>query len=164
VGCAIAGLPGHPIEGVSLCNVSISYRGGGTAEHMHRAVGECPDKYPEFDMFQEGWDPIVPQPSYGFFCRHVQGLRLSNIRVSLESDDCRPAILCEDVEDLEVFGLDAMTMPETAMRFKGVRNAMIHGCRARPGSKTFLLLTDSEHIHLVGNELSAASKALKGPR
>jgi len=57
-------------------------------------VPEYIDRYPEFSMFGE-------LPAWGFYLRHVQGLKLSNVRLSLKADDFRPAFVLEDVNHVE---------------------------------------------------------------
>ena len=44
-----------------------------------------------------------PTPAYGLFARHVDGLRLRNVKFELMRPDERPDIILEDVinEDLE---------------------------------------------------------------
>jgi hypothetical protein len=41
-------------------------------------------------------------PGYGVFARHVRGLELANINLSVEKDDKRPAMVCADVDGLEI--------------------------------------------------------------
>lgn len=92
-GCAIAGIPGHPVEGVSLDNIRLSFVGGGK-----RVAGEVPenaDKYPEYSMFGK------QLPGYAFYCRHVRDLTFRNIRTTTATPDERPALVCDDVRQLE---------------------------------------------------------------
>ena len=44
-------------------------------------------------------------PAYGFFIRHAKNITLENIRLSFAQEDQRPALLCDDVEQLEINGL-----------------------------------------------------------
>jgi len=93
VGCAIVGLPGHPIENVILSNIRITAAGGGKKDHISRPIPEEPAKYPECTMFGT-------LPAYGFFCRHVNGLTLDNVEVRTVTPDARPALVCDDVRNL----------------------------------------------------------------
>jgi polygalacturonase len=90
-GCAIAGLPGHDIERVTLENIRLVFDGGG--KRRTTEVPEVPEKYPEYKMFGE-------LPAYGFYCRHVRGLRLRNIELSTVKPDERPPMIFEDVKEL----------------------------------------------------------------
>lgn len=100
MGCSITGLPGHPVENVTLENICIEFSGGGTVEMAERKVPEKEKSYPMAWMFGE-------LPAYGFYCRHVKGLTIRNLKLSFEKQDVRPAIIAEDVQELKVEGLDA---------------------------------------------------------
>ena len=41
-------------------------------------------------------------PAYGVFARHVKGLELANFNLSFKTNDFRPAIICADVNGLEI--------------------------------------------------------------
>ena len=41
-------------------------------------------------------------PAYGVFARHVKGLELANFNLSFKTNDLRPAIVCADVDGLEI--------------------------------------------------------------
>jgi polygalacturonase len=94
-GCAISGIPGHAIEGLAIENVKLEFVGGG--KRRTEPVPEVEEKYPEYSMFGR-------LPAYGFFCRHVKGVRFRNVEVSVAKDDERPAMMCEDVQDLDMEG------------------------------------------------------------
>lgn len=100
VGCSVTGIPGHPVENVTLRDIRIRFSGGGSAEDAARQVPEKDASYPKGDMFGM-------LPAYGFYCRHVNGLRLHNLDLSFEAGDARPAIMAEGVADLDVAGLRA---------------------------------------------------------
>jgi polygalacturonase len=99
IGCSITGQPGHPIENVLLSNLAITFEGGGTSDLMAKEVPELPKQYPECTMFGE-------LPAYGFYARHVSGLRFSNVRLRTAKPDRRRAIVVEDVKELAIEGLD----------------------------------------------------------
>ena len=95
----ICGIPGNCIEDVLLENIRIVYPGRASKGMAYiplwrkADVPEQIDKYPEFTMFGE-------LPSWGFYLRHVRGVTLKNVQLSLEAEDFRPAIVEEDVEGL----------------------------------------------------------------
>jgi polygalacturonase len=122
MGCAVAGIPGHPVEQVTLSEIRIACGGGGTREQAQRAVPEEASKYPEYSMFGV-------LPAYGFYCRHAKGLRLSDIGLDPAEPDARPAVVCEEVENLEIRGLRAPAPPPggTVLDLHGVRGARIEG-------------------------------------
>ena len=91
-GIIITGMEGYPIRNVSLSNIRIQYRGGG--KKTDKPYREQGTNYPE-----PRW--AGPTPAYGLYVRHVDGLRLDNVKFELLRDDERPAILMEDVKNVE---------------------------------------------------------------
>jgi hypothetical protein len=158
VGCAISGIPEHPIENVTLSNVRISFDGGGGKEDPGKDVPEVPEKYPEYAMFGK-------LPAYGFYCRHARNVAFRNIEVSFDKPDARAAMICDGVEGLELSGADLAVLPDAscAVRFHNVRDAFVHGCRARAGTNTWLSVAGSQsaRIKLAANDLSRANKAVE---
>ncbi|THU36066.1 glycoside hydrolase family 28 protein [Niastella caeni] len=105
---SITGLPGHPVEDVILENISITYEGGGNKQVAHFAIDslqKVPEKaqdYPEFSMFGE-------LPCWGLYVRHVTGIQLKNIKMQYQKEDFRPAVIFDDVQKLQVQGLQIPT-------------------------------------------------------
>ncbi|OHB64265.1 MAG: hypothetical protein A2Y77_04400 [Planctomycetes bacterium RBG_13_62_9] len=139
IGCSIKGLPGHLIENVTLSNVSLGFNGGGTREDAAREIPERPDSYPESTMFGT-------LPAYGFFCRHVKGLRLQNIHLRTVAPDHRHAMLLRDVQDGVVDSLDAPFAKDSAamLWLNDCRGVSIRNCRPPEGTSVFLSLTGKE--------------------
>jgi hypothetical protein len=100
LGCAIAGIPGHQIENVTLRDINITFQGGGTLEDTKRPVPELAEVAPECTMF----DTL---PAYAFYARHVDGLNLDNVQVGWDKPDLRPAIVCDDTRNLTISCLRA---------------------------------------------------------
>jgi polygalacturonase len=96
----IAGVPGHPVEDVTISNVRILYRGGGTAEDAAREVPEREGTYPEPSMFGT-------LPAYGLFVRHARGLTLRDVVIGTMSDEARPPIVLQDAQDVTLDHVDA---------------------------------------------------------
>ena len=90
-GSIISGLPGHPIEDLRMSDIRIYYKGGGTAEMGKRVVPEFEKDYPE----PYRWGMM---PAYGFFFRHVKGLYLRGVEVSVLAPDGRPPFVYDDVK------------------------------------------------------------------
>jgi hypothetical protein len=156
IGCSITGLPGHPAEDIALENIHLSFAGGGPVGALPGAGPEHLDKYPEYSMFG-------PLPAYGFYCRHVRGLRFHNVRLAVAAPEARPAVRCEDVENLEWFGWHSAVAAAPMLRFNEVRNAFIHGCRGPQHAAAFLRIDGqrSEKIKLLANDLVDAKKAVE---
>lgn len=150
----IAGIPGHPVEGIVLENIHVTYPGGGTLEEARRAdIPEREKAYPDHDMFGV-------LPAYGFYARHARGITLHNVRFELQRPDMRPAVVCEDVEDVELVSLKAAatTGSEPFIRLRQARGVLIQGCRPLGDLETFLRVQGerSAEIALLGNDLRSA--------
>ncbi|OHB69705.1 MAG: hypothetical protein A2V70_19245 [Planctomycetes bacterium RBG_13_63_9] len=115
-GCAIAGLPGHPVENITLQNIRITYAGGSGQELVNQNVPEKENSYPEYKMFGK-------LPAYGFYCRHARNIRFDHVRLDCEKPEHRPALVCEDVSGLQLDGFEAQA-PVTGdtIRLIGVTN------------------------------------------
>jgi polygalacturonase len=103
-GIQICGLPEQPIEGVRLENIRLISKGGGTEKDAASKPKELGAGYPEPAK-------IGILPAYGIYARHVKDLELANIRVSFEQEDLRSAIICQDVNGLEIDNLKANFAP-----------------------------------------------------
>jgi polygalacturonase len=97
---SIAGLAGHPVEDVTLSNIRLAYRGGGTVADAQREPPEVEDAYPEPSMFGT-------LPSYGFYVRHARRLTLRDVAVSTMNADARPPIWLHDADELSLDGFDS---------------------------------------------------------
>ncbi len=101
---SITGIPGYPVENLSLENIEIIYPGKGNRGLAHAPLSRLelvPEKisgYPEFSMFGE-------LPAWGFYVRHVDGLKMKNIKLSIQEPDYRPALIFDDVRNLEMKSL-----------------------------------------------------------
>jgi polygalacturonase len=118
-GIQITGIPGQPLEGVHLDNIRLVFNGGGTKEDAARVPKELGEGYPEPHN-------LGIMPAYGVFARHVRDLELANINVSFETNDFRPAMVCSDVDGLEVDNFKAQLAPGVpAGTFDSVTNVVI---------------------------------------
>jgi hypothetical protein len=123
-GIHITGLPGHDIEGVRLENIRLGFKGGGKKEDAARIPPELGIQYPEPRR-------VGVTPAYGVFARHVRDLELANIRLSFENEDLRPAIVCDDVDGLEIDNFKAqITDGVPAARFEAVKRLVIRNSPA----------------------------------
>lgn len=123
-GCPIAGIPGHPIENLTLRDISLSFAGGGAAP-VH-VVPEQTAGYPEYRMFGA-------LPAYGLYARHIRGLRLDNVTCTAATPDARPAFLADDVEQLTVSGLGGNPTSAPLAELNDVRDADLRGLTAPAG-------------------------------
>ncbi len=110
---SIVGLPGYPVEDVTLENIEISYGGRANKEIAHipldkiTGIPENATNYPDFSMFGE-------LPSWGFYVRHAAGIKMKNVKVSYVEADFRPAFVFDDVKGIELMDVTipaAIEMP-----------------------------------------------------
>jgi polygalacturonase len=165
-GILITGIPGHDIKNLTLENIEINLAGGGSNENARQVVPEAIDKYPEVKTF----GPLVP--AYGVWARHVDGLKLNNVKFTLSHNDLRPAFICEDGKNVE---LNNWTIPETTgaqavIRLENVAGAHINNNTVTGSADAFVRVegSTSRDVHILKNkipgipkkvELSADSKA-----
>jgi hypothetical protein len=98
---SITGIPGHPVKNITIENIAIQYEGGGSDKVADFSIDslskvpECVNAYPEFSMFGE-------LPAWGLYVRHVDSLRMKNIRLSYQKFDYRPSCIFDDVNRLQM--------------------------------------------------------------
>ena len=155
---SITGIPGFPVRRITLKNIRIAAIGGGSAELARKEVPELESKYPDADMFGD-------LPAYGLFCRHAETLILDGVHFHLEKPDARPALIFDQVEDLELRASSAAPPAgdEPVVALHNVRRSFVQGCRAQPGTRTLLKLAgaQTERITAIGNELTEAITAVQ---
>ncbi|HTD93646.1 MAG TPA: glycosyl hydrolase family 28 protein [Chitinophagaceae bacterium] len=159
VGISITGTSKTRPQGITFSNIDITYHGGGTAAMA--AIRNVPDlerDYPEMYMFGE-------LPAYGLYMHHVSGVVLNNVQFHLENEDLRPAIVCDDVDDLELTGFKAegSKKAESLIRLQNSRNVFINGSRPLNNIGTFLRVEGAKtsDIRMSGNKLNLATKAVE---
>ena len=95
MGCSITGLPGHPVENVSLTNITLHHKGGVTQaelSHINDTIkDEKAKEYPEATM----WGNL---PAKGFFVRHARNVQFQNIQVLTDQPDARPDFVRIDTD------------------------------------------------------------------
>jgi hypothetical protein len=108
---SIVGLPGKPVEDVTLENIEITYGGMANKDIAYipldkiSSIPENAANYPEFSMWGE-------LPSWGFYVRHAEGIKMKNIKIFYQKDDFRPALVFDDVKGIELDGIDIPTAKE----------------------------------------------------
>jgi polygalacturonase len=92
IGMLINGIPGHPVESLTLKNIQIELAGGGTLADAQVQLPEKESAYPEYNTFGK------VMPAYGIYARHVRGITFKNVRTTVKAPDARPATIFVDVE------------------------------------------------------------------
>ena len=99
----IYGNPNIKIENVRLENIEIVYPGHADPEYAYRgsskeeldAIPEMETSYPEFSNWKE-------LPAWGFYIRHADGIVFDNVKITVDGEDYRPAIVTDDVNGLRL--------------------------------------------------------------
>ncbi len=98
---SITGIPGHPVENVTLENIKIVYEGGFekneneiSLDEIHR-IPEVEKEYPEFSMFGE-------LPAWGFYIRHAKGVVMKNVELVSKKPDRRIPVLVHQVQSIHL--------------------------------------------------------------
>ena len=94
----ICGIPGHPIEDISIRDVYLMQRGGGSAQLAAVTPPEEARLYPEPNLFG-------PLPAQGLFARHARNLEVCHFEIASETPDARPFVWLGDVDGANFSGL-----------------------------------------------------------
>jgi polygalacturonase len=114
--CSILGMPDSGrVQDVVLEDFDLTFPGRANQGIAYRPLSrladipECIDQYPEFTMLEE-------LPAWAFYVRHVEHLRMDNIRLrwsaAAEGADFRPALVLDDVKRV---GLRQFQLPLAAI-------------------------------------------------
>ncbi len=154
-GSSFTGLPGHPVENLSLSHIRLYYTGGGTAQDATREVPEKEKKYPEATMFGN-------LNAYGMYFRHVENLNLEDAGCYTTKPDMRPPLWLEDVKDAAVTGFSGDVLPDGTM-VRIVQSADLYLSNIKPATSCSTLAEisgkGSKNIKLADNDLSKVQKA-----
>ncbi len=146
----LAGIPDHPVENVILDNIKVEYAGGGTQEQRDISVPELIDGYPEATRFGD-------LPAFGLYARHVTGLKLEDIAITLLNTDYRYGYIFNDVNNLEIESVSAPgNYSKSVLHFYNVQNAFIRDCMPFSFVTTFLSVKGDKtrDISLMNNDFS----------
>ncbi len=151
VGCSITGLPGHPVRNVELSDITISFHGGVAAPQRLADVPENETFYPESTMFGT-------LPAYGFYLRHAENISLSDIDLSYQQPDERPALLADDVNELEIDKLKATGSEnaESLISLINTSNVYLTGSRVKNRAGVFVRVSGKHTgpVYMYNNKMS----------
>ena len=102
----ISGVPGKNIEDVELNNIRIYYKELDSSSKIPSSVPEFEKDYPE--PYRMG-----NMPAYGFFIRHVNGIKMTGVETSYLGKELRPAMIMTDVKDADLFRINMMPAPNS---------------------------------------------------
>jgi glycosyl hydrolase family 28/pectate lyase-like protein len=144
---SIAGLPGHPIHGVTVENVQITTVGG-SRQRVGLDVPERSARYPRVTMYG-----ILP--AFGLYLRHARDVSLRNLDLRAEHPDARPALVADDVTELHVARLTGRPAKGEApvLWLNDVQGGLVESGIARAGAGVFLRVTgeNTQRVTLAGH-------------
>lgn len=151
-GSSISGIPGFPIENVTLENIRFYYQGGGTAEEALRVVPEKEKSYPDAVMFGN-------LNAYGLFCRHVNNLKMNNVECYTLSPDLRQAFYFENITGLNLTDIQAdYTDGEHALvKMKDVSKALLRNILPTDNCNTLLQIEGEKTKNIRISEMDQSS-------
>lgn len=157
VSSSITGVPGLRPSDITVSDCRIRTVAQGQAAWAHREIPEVADRYPEARMMGR-------LPSYGFFVRHADRVRLRDVQCITDLPDARPAIVCDDANDVILSGLD-LSAPVGGAPLIDLRNtqrAFLTGMRSPVGMQVFAQVggAASSGIALAGNVLDPGQTAV----
>lgn len=117
----ITGLPGHPVEDVTLSGIRIVHRGGGTREDAARRPAEHAEAYPEPSMFGT-------IPAHGLFIRHARNIVVREFDVAAAQPEARPGVVLDDVEAVRFDGLRASGSTGGRFLLRDATGFSVRGC------------------------------------
>jgi polygalacturonase len=152
---SITGVPGLRPSDITISDCRLRTVEQGQAHWVDRTIPEAVDEYPESWMMGR-------LPAYGFYIRHVDRVRLRDVEYITNKPDARPAIVCDDVEDVIFAGLElsAPAGPAPVFDLRDTRRALLTGMRAPAASPVFAQVsgTASSDIRLLSNSLGKSQK------
>ena len=137
---SITGIPGHPVQNLTLANITLEYEGGGGNELVD---AEVPDEalikhYPEAQMFGR-------LPAYGLYCRHVEGLRINGLHCAYAQPDARLMLVLDDVRDAALNSVGPATTGDfPVMWFLRSKDILVRNALIPAGTRTFIATEGNE--------------------
>lgn len=94
----IVGLPGNPVEDVTLENIHIQYKGGLTLDDVREQRGSNPFFFGRNSGYPEPSAHGI-QPAWGLSMQHARNITFKNVTMELMQPDEREKTFTEDVEN-----------------------------------------------------------------
>ena len=90
----VCGLEGKPLKNITLKNVTLHLDGG--VQEFNPVVPEEPKPYPEVNTYGRFL------PAKGIYFRHIDGLTLDNVNITVNKADVREDFVFDRVENLKI--------------------------------------------------------------
>jgi len=127
---SITGIPGYDVKNVVLENIEIVCPGRASKGMAYmplwrlKDVPEKINRYPEYDMFRE-------LPSWGFYLRHVTGIKMNDVRLILKDADFRPAIVMDDVKQAGLVSMEFPDDKQAQVIVRDCKNIAVEGTKMK---------------------------------
>ncbi|WP_090556600.1 glycoside hydrolase family 28 protein [Pedobacter hartonius] len=136
----IVGLPGYPVQDLTLENIVVTYGGGADKNKAYVSldslakIPEMAAEYPEFSMFGE-------LPAWALYVRHAEGISIKNSTFKYLKDDFRSPLVFDDVKKLTINNLNLASGNGTpAVILRGVTQQSIQKLVTSAGSNGKILV------------------------
>jgi hypothetical protein len=94
-GSSITGIPGFPVENISLNNIRLFTAGGVKNDDFNATVKEDEKGYPQ----PTTWKNL---PAYGLYIRHAKGISVTGLMLGTTAPDVRIPIVTDDVNNIQI--------------------------------------------------------------
>jgi polygalacturonase len=122
----IAGIPGHPVEDVTVSGVLMVQKGGASASIADIDPPEQEREYPEPSS-------LGPLPAQGLLVRHAKNIAFRDLAITSIQPDARPFVWLGDVDAADFSSLTVSPRGGVpAFRVRETRNLRISGSRGFP--------------------------------
>jgi polygalacturonase len=122
----IAGVPGSPIEDVSVSDVLMVQKGGASTAMADIAPPEQEGEYPEPSF-------LGPLPARGLFVRHAKNVAFRHVEITSIQTDARPFVWLSDVDRADFSRLSLSPRDGIpALRLHEISNLRVSGSRGLP--------------------------------
>ncbi len=88
---SITGVPGLRPRDITIRNVRLRQKGGGTLQDLEYPIPEVETAYPENTMYD-----FQALPAWGFYLRHADNVRFENVEFELDGADARGCYVKDD--------------------------------------------------------------------
>jgi polygalacturonase len=147
---SLAGIPGRPVERITLSGIDITVEGGPTEGGPTKLD---PDKL-EGEENNDKREQFTPLAAYGLYARHASELTIDGFRVHASLPDPRSAMIFDDLRNLDISGFhgDVGSPGRPVLWMNDVRAVTIRGWT----------LATAKQLRVTASPPGAVSQASRG--
>lgn len=173
-GCSITGLPGRPVRNITLRNIRLKFDGGrklmstdgdkslgSESEKIRDILNEINNPVPEREQDYPKGSMFGRLPAYGLYIRHAENILLENITLDFKEKDHRPALVCTDVDGIEInrFKGTGTSYTPSLIKYTDVKKALISNSGSQNKIPVLLgIYGNSSNITLIHYPLDQSGK------